>query len=1005
MKSIIAILFILIVRQFNAQHRIQQYSVSDGLAQSQVYSMIEDSRGYIWMGTRGGGISRFDGNQFKNYNTANGLINNYILSLFEDDSGKIWIGTNDGISVFNGIKFENLRIQNLRNVMVSDIVQDSSGIFWIGSSNGIYTYDGKNFSHWSEKTGAFKTHIFDLLIDSKAEIWACSDKGVLNISGTNHIEYNNQDGLSNNHTRSIAETSTGYVIATFGGGVSYFDGNEFKVITDPFLAAHDVFVDKNSIWISTLENGVIGLNLKTMESINLTQVDGLSNNHTKLTIRDTWGNLWFATSGGGVNKYSGQEFETFTIDNGLKENYIYDVFKASNNDLWVSFSKGLTKINNDTIIHFEIDRGFKGGKSRVITEDKFGNIWIGTDGHSVFVFNGIDFHQLHRQDGIPHYWITDISFNKKRDTAFIGTSGGISIIPIKDSSRSYSNVITLKDELNIGKNANITAIRKTNNALWYGSRNRGVGCLIEGKTIKLNKDNNFDAHHIKTMEVDFKGNLWIGTEGQGVYILPKEEQQNPEKSRLLHVDIEDGLSSNNTYLISFDAMGFAYIGSEKGVDRLELSNNIELLDVKHFDNSNGFEGVETNKNAVCTDIKGNLWFGTIDGLIKYNPNNSSVNTTPPLLSFSGISLFYEDLESSRHSECVSDWFSQKETCVFNYDENHLSFDFKAINHKNPENVYYQYKLEGFEDNWSPISIRNSTTYSNIPPGEYSFKVIAGNEDDVWTPEPIVFNFQITPPFWMTWWFWILSSILTIGVASLIILTRINRFKRIEAEKTQRLKLEKEVLEVEQKALRLQMNPHFIFNSMNSVQALILKQDAKGARYYLTKFAKLMRKTLENSREKLVSIEEEVEILENYIDLENFGRKEKIDYQIKVDERLDPENVLVPPLLLQPFAENAIIHGFKGIKRQPVILIEFCLNKDVLVASIQDNGIGRKASSGLKSQIESSHKSTALEVTQERLAILNENEIKNGFEIIDLKDYKGNSTGTKVILRMKLIEEF
>ena len=217
-------------------------------------------------------------------------------------------------------------------------------------------------------------------------------------------------------------------------------------------------------------------------------------------------------------------------------------------------------------------------------------------------------------------------------------------------------------------------------------------------------------------------------------------------------------------------------------------------------------------------------------------------------------------------------------------------------------------------------------------------------------------------------------------------------------------MERSMLELEQKALRLQMNPHFIFNSLNSVQALILRKDQKSARYYLAKFSKLMRQTLENSRSQLISVRDEISALENYLELENFGREEPIEFIINIGENIDPDNVLIPAILLQPFAENAIIHGFKELERKPILQVEFSLQDEILTCSISDNGNGRKHAKKSKAQIEQQHKSAALAVTQERLSLLNQNEVKKGFEIIDLYD-DGIAMGTKVVLRMKLNELF
>lgn len=984
-----------------AQFKIKTLSVGEGLAQSQVYAMHEDSRGYIWMGTRGGGISMYDGKKFTTFSTKDGLINNYVLAIHEDETGNIWIGTNDGISIYNGLTFRNIRVQNLPNVMISCFLLDQQGTFWIGTGNGLYQYRDDFFYHWSHENKVFKRYIFDLYEHLDGGIWACSDDGVLRIDGSGNFKaYSTIDGISHKSTRSADGDQSGVYISTFGGGLNHFDGTKFSLVTDEVPAIHDILVDDGTIWLSSLKNGILNVDLKTGHTKAITKENGLSNNHTRLTMKDSWGNLWFATSGGGINKYFGQEFEHYTKSDWLKEDYVYDVHFASDGAIWVSYEKGLCKKTADTVINYSTSNGYTGGKARVITEDHLGNIWIGTDGNSAFCYDGSVFHKFTRDDGIPHFWITDIMQDKLLNI-WIATSGGIvRMKPISPHDFEYEPTIW-KRELEMGNTPAITDLEEDRlGRVWFGSRNRGIGYILDNEITTFNSSDGLPSSQIKTLKVSPGGDLWIGTEGKGVSIASASKSIIGFKN----ITTESGLTSDNTYLIDFDRQGNAWIGSEKGVDKIMYSEDGTIVDIKKYGKDEGFKGVETNRNASCMDTQGNLWFGTVNGLVKYNPKNSTINTRAPKLSLTNVKLFYKSLLDTEFKHLISDWFTLKEPLILNHDQNHISFYFKGINHKNPELVGYQFILDGFDQEWSPVSDKSDATYSNLPPGSYTFRVLAVNEDDVWTEDAITFSFEITPPFWQTLWF-IFSAIgLGVFLLSLIIGLRIRAIKRKVRQESERLELERSMLELEQKALRLQMNPHFIFNSLNSVQALILRNDQKSARYYLSKFSKLMRQTLENSRSQFVTIQDEINTLKNYLDLENFGREEPFEYEIKVQEGLDPDNLLIPPMLLQPFAENAIIHGFKDLDRKPRIEVEFSCKNEVLTCSLADNGIGRKKAKEHKAQVKQKHKSAALEVTQERLSILNEDEIERGFEMVDLME-NGIPMGTKVILRMKLNEKF
>ena len=240
-------------------------------------------------------------------------------------------------------------------------------------------------------------------------------------------------------------------------------------------------------------------------------------------------------------------------------------------------------------------------------------------------------------------------------------------------------------------------------------------------------------------------------------------------------------------------------------------------------------------------------------------------------------------------------------------------------------------------------------------------------------------------------------IVDVGIIFLIVIIRI---KRKNKRLRQKFEMEKNLIELEQKALRLQMNPHFIFNVLNSIHNLIILNDPDKARYALSKFSKLMRRVLENSREKLISIDNEIETLENYVQLEKLTSNHDVIISFDVDEKIDSSEEILPPLMIQPFVENAIIHGLKQLDKTGEIKVSFkLLEEHILECSIQDNGRGRENAAMINAQKENYHKSTALKVTQERLANLNQKTTFVPFEIIDLKDEKDEPCGTKVVIRL------
>ncbi|MCI5083685.1 MAG: histidine kinase, partial [Saprospiraceae bacterium] len=468
--------------------------------------------------------------------------------------------------------------------------------------------------------------------------------------------------------------------------------------------------------------------------------------------------------------------------------------------------------------------------------------------------------------------------------------------------------------------------------------------------------------------------------------------------------------SNNVYLLQLDEDQNLWVGSERGVDLVQFDEERNISTIQHFGRAEGFIGIETCQNASLKDADGNLWFGTINGLTRYHPRNMRRNPTPPKLLLTDVKLFYESIQNTDYeayypsnndlaATLSGNTSSNNQVLVLPYNENHLEFDFLGINHSNPNRVTYQWQLVGLESDWSPRTQRTTATYPDLSPGRYQFRVRAFNEDGVPSYPIQRFNFVIEPPYWDTLWFKSLLIGLGILVVGVIFWSIIGSIRRKARQREEKLQLEKNALELEQRALQLQMNPHFIFHTLNSIQRLIASQEPQTARYYLSKFARLMRTMLEHSRENWISMESELDLMRNYLLLEQFSQSNGFDFEIQLADDLDPEELRIPPMMMQPFLENAIIHGITPLKTKGRIEVRFALQNQHLECIIKDNGVGRAFAKNRRAQLAQNHKSTALQVTQERLDILQPAQQLKSLEILDLKDEKGHPKGTEVHLRL------
>ncbi|MEK6614700.1 MAG: histidine kinase, partial [Bacteroidota bacterium] len=329
--------------------------------------------------------------------------------------------------------------------------------------------------------------------------------------------------------------------------------------------------------------------------------------------------------------------------------------------------------------------------------------------------------------------------------------------------------------------------------------------------------------------------------------------------------------------------------------------------------------------------------------------------------------------------------------------NNISFEYIGICLTNPEKVRYKFMLEGFEKTWSPASKETFARYSNLSAGKYSFKVMSCNNEGLWNKEPTTFSFMITPPVWKTWWFRITLALSAIILIVIFFRVRTEAIRRKEAEKLSR---EIQLATNELKALRAQMDPHFIFNSLNSIQSFIMSKDEESALRYLSKFSKLMRMILSNSEKTFVTIREEIDSLNLYLELESLRWDNKFDFTITIDPKVETDFCKIPGMLIQPYVENAIIHGVTPkTEEKGKIEIRISQTDTHIICMIEDNGIGRKKSQQLKTKTNQSlYESMGMKITSERLEALNRlHHSELSVRITDMEDAYGNGLGTKVEL--------
>lgn len=1008
--SLLILLFLAAIgNSIGQQFNMRTYTVKDGVSQSQVYALLQDSRGYLWMGTRGGGLTRYDGINFKTFSQKEGLSNNYIYKIKEDAQHDLWIGTANGLAFYDGNSFSHFYPNGPDNpVFIQDIAIQTPTEIWLASSVGVLLFDGEKFRNISQEL-KLKTEITNAIYrDENQRIWFGTGSGLYRLNQSKNsfsvTDFGSKSRFMKNAITSIRSDRKGKLwIGTYGDGVYCYSNNLFyridlqkELYTQTIL---DIYIDhKGDCWFATLQKGVCHYSTSEKTFQFISEKEGLSNNHVRSICQDNAANFWFGTSGGGVCHYFGKQFTHYDQRSGLGGNFIYSVHKDAENRLWVGNSnQGVSVFQGKEFIQYNSSNGFISNKIKSIISDKNGIVYFGTEGKGVFAFDGENFSQIR---GISQQYIRAFALDATGNL-WIATAGHGLLKYSEINGKTQLNSFTVSNGLLENRLTSLHIDQR--GRIWYGTENNGIGYIFNDKPSKnfVRKKNGLPSNSIRSLTEDKSGNLFVGTAGSGVAFFPLYNS----KPIIQTIGLSDGIRSLNVYLLTIDSKNNLIIGTETGLDYLFLTENRTIQQIKHYGRGDGFTGIETCQNAVFNDNDGTIWFGTIQGLSHFNPHHLMKNEFEPITRITDVRLFYIPIQKTAYKSFLGAW-NAVEKLTLPHDQNHLSFDFFAVNFSNPEGVKYQWKLVGFDAHWSPVTSEKSIVYSNLNPGKYTFLVRACNEDGVWNRKPTQLFIEISTPFWLTWWFticWILTAFVLILAA---FRWRIKRIQFKAAEAQQKIQLEKEVLELEQKASRLQMNPHFIFNALNSIQSLIGSGNEQQARYFLAKFSRLMRQILANSRATVISLEEEISTLENYLLIEKFCTGDRFDYEIKSSNSIEKDYIQIPPMLIQPFVENAIKHGFKSHPSLPEnfrgkITISFEEFKNQLICAISDNGIGRKKAAELNLQSkETYHESTALKVIEERLSLVDEN--SSSIEIHDVFDADNRCIGTKVIVKIPIM---
>ena len=1011
-----------------------------GLSQNSIYSLIQDSKGFMWIGTWDG-LNFYDGYEFIVYNNESGLSNTTINALLEDLEKNIWIGTENGLNRLNRNTgridqwfYQPGNKNSLCNNTIHDLYQDDRGHLWISTSFGLSRYDidldvFSTYNFFERGSDSLLTNWVSRVIqDSQGMIWIATRNGIhcydpdLRSFQAYKLECNHSRGKPSpgNIVNDIQSDSSGNIwVATRNGVYVIQPGKEAKTqlrANDPSeKALSDNHVNcllitaSGEVWIGTVD----GLDVYNPERQSIRHfcaggsTTSLSNNDVLSLRQDHSGTVWVGTYSG-LNKadQSPSRFTHYFHDPfdpySLSDNIVYSILEDENGLVWIGTFGGLNMFDreNDRFSVLRHDpanpASLSSDKIRCIALDSLGYIWVGTEKHGL--------NRLDRKSGritrYQHDTENDNSINSdeifslyvdRAGRVWVGTGNGIWLID--PSAGSFYRPDTTPLAPALSNDRTVWAVTEDRFGNYWLGTTRGLkklsGNLKPLAEYRYNPENpeGMRSNWVFSIHEDSQGLLWIGSMGGGL------ARFDPVSETFRVFTEEHGLPNNVVYAALEDHEKNLWIITNRGLSKFSKQTQTFV----NYDTRDGIQGNEFNAGAYFQNKLGEIYFGGMNGFNVFHPKDIVRNHVPPRMVFTGFSVLNEVIDSELEGGEV---FRLKHT------ENFFSITFSALDYTNPMKNAYRYRLENYDENWIYTDARRRVAdYRKVNPGTYRFVVTGSNNDGVWNMDGISLTVIVHPPWWQTWIFRLTVVLLAIALLWSIIFFRIKAIKRKHEVEKKMLGIEKQVFELEQKALQLQMNPHFVFNSLNAIQNFVLSNNTDKAVNYLAKFSHLMRMILANSTVSHISLKDELQAITYYMELEKLRFDDKFDYEIKIDPDIDPGFILIPPMLLQPYIENAIIHGFVNSPHPGRLEITLkLLSPQSLHCVILDNGIGREKATEIRAQSGIKRQPRGMIITQERLEILNKQGQKNyAVNVTDLKDENGNASGTRVDLTIQYKE--
>lgn len=973
---------------------VKQYMASDGLPDSYTLNVYQDQKQYLWVGTYSG-MSRFDGISFTNFGVHNGFTDLYINHIVEFDQ-RLWIGNRTSIGYFENNTYVKTGFEDSTNLyFVFGFAEVMPGKLWVFTSKGLYEWNG---SIW----------IKNRIIPTSKEQLCIS---AVRLNDQVYFCYNN---------RLIVRYKNGAIktIMSSPGNKPFFTemklfGNELYILTKQGLAKlkNDQLIplfaaqlrqktisffyrdSEKRFWIAAREDGLLvsepGNEQELAHKIDMrvTLVSAI--------CEDRGHNIW-------VTEYTGllkirQSFFSFPVLPGTFSNsHSYVPFKNATGQLHIYDDKnGLMRLNGNKLQlqNFGFKKNNSGPDntthllSDIVTDDK-DNYWLSARNLKLIKVNAkgqqkemrMPAEQQEISNASVLVWWPALRKNLcGNNRLYIIENDSLQEFKPKNSNQPLEFITRM--------------LALQNGNLLVNCRKTGLWLLTPaGNAYMLSKQLKTEPDGRLNFTEDQSGKVWIAYTGKGLhrYVWSNDTALLKETE----VTALQGLPNDIVEAMTIDHKNRLWAATLSGLvvmDTLPGTSGKSFI-IYNVGKTQGLDfNVYIGFSKLITDSSGDIWLCNSNNIIRFHPGLLNVYAMAPVTHIEQLLLNMKKADWSRWSKSSDPYFMLPQNLSLPYNQNTLTFSFKGINYNSDEKVWYSYKLEGVDSIWSPPSLSNSISFIKLTPGHFKFMIRSRNSNSPWS-EPAQFSFTVKEPFWGTFWFRALAILITSFILAWIFRMQLLRVRK-------RAALQSQLHNLEMKALKAQMNPHFIYNALNSIQSLVMDKRNEEAQDYMVKFSRLLRQVLNHSEANVITLDKELSSLSIYIELEALRLHYSLQYFIDVDEKIITEKEWLPPLILQPFVENALWHGLSNKQGDKILTIHITEDDEWLICTITDNGIGRKKKDTAEMLFRDKGP-RGTDITRGRLATFNQTSADEAVQIIDLKNEDDSPAGTSVILKVK-----